>query len=51
MNQNLNVNKERLPHAVSSKKWLGYWESQEEKNEKKIKEKERKAKERKEKKR
>lgn len=31
MNQNLNVTKERLPHAVSSKKWLGYWESQEEK--------------------
>lgn len=36
MNQNLNVTKERLPHAVSSKKWLGYWESQEE-NERKEK--------------
>lgn len=49
MIHNLNVTKERLPHAVSSKKWLAIGNHKKKKREE-IQERERKAKERKEKK-
>lgn len=49
-NTNNDLPKERLPHAASSKRWIDYWEKQDEKKEQKQRMREEKAKERREKK-